>query len=717
MQRLVSATIEKLGLQAIPTAVIFVRQASAAREQDQLTGKLLAEGWPEGSVFAFDFSGSAQMPPGVRPVPEDAATSGLLRRLAFFSEPEELPYLAAPVILLGLWKDGKAESAVFAYPGLSAERVSAARQMIERGCEAVLLRSEDEPPAVIALAHNARNERMLTHWVDLLDHFSSNPKQREPFDRSLPGEMIESVCDCVGSIRQPLALVAARKEAERMNGLVRNAVREILPEFPELSADPFGNALRCLNAPSAKVPQDPGNLITNFVHFIWSTRSDLPAAFDLSTSEGRRGFVDWLFSRAPVELDLGDEYLNPIRMERENPLLTVAAPKEIAVEKPVSASEANTGVNLVGYPRAEMGMGELLRQSAAGFSTTSVPFFLVDFNFGLIASQSDARYEHLVRTDNPYATNLFHINADQMRVAREQLGPEFFRDHYNIGYWAWELSNFPDEWRDAIDLVDEIWAPSRFVQKAISKATTKPVVWMPLPVEFPEPDGQGRHRERFGLPEDRFLFLFTFDFSSFAARKNFRGCIEAFHTAFPESEEASLVIKTIRHPHHKREFWDLLRAIGDDRRIFLIDRVLRRPELHELMAACDSFVSLHRSEGFGLGVAEAMYLGKPVIATNYSGNVDFTKPENSCLVDYRLVPVKPGEYLFPEGQVWADPNLDQGAMYMRRLVDDRDYAKQLGAAAAEFIRRQHSTQAAGKRYAQRLKQITSARALLGSTSE
>jgi glycosyltransferase involved in cell wall biosynthesis len=299
-----------------------------------------------------------------------------------------------------------------------------------------------------------------------------------------------------------------------------------------------------------------------------------------------------------------------------------------------------------------------------------------------------------------------------MQVAREQLGADFFRNRYNIGYWAWELSGFPDEWLEAVDLLDEVWAPSRFVQEAIAKKTTKPVLYMPLAVEMPEQAEPLGGRERFGLPDNAFLFLFTFDFSSFAERKNFRGCIEAFQKAFPEGRDVALVIKTIRHAHHERDFWDLLRAIGDDGRIYLIDRVLRRSELHELMSTCDSFVSLHRSEGFGLGIAEAMYLGKPVIATNYSGNVDFTKPDNSCLVDYRLVPVKEGEYLFPKGQVWADPNLDQAAMYMRRLVEDREYANEIGSKAAAYIRQQHSAKAAGARYARRLKQIAAARALL-----
>ncbi|HEX7360781.1 MAG TPA: glycosyltransferase [Bryobacteraceae bacterium] len=666
---------------------------------------LLTQGWREGAVFALERGDAA----GIRPVAEGSTAQALLKRLAFFSDSKDFPYLAALVILLDLWNSGKAQSAVFGYPGIAVERLFAARELIDQGAEAVLLRGEEAAPLVLALARNARNERMLAHWVDLLDHFSRDPKRREPFDVAVGSEMVEYLCDRVGSIRpEPIPSVAALKESDTT--LIRNAVREILPEFPELLEDPAANAVQCLNEPSKKVVQDPGNLITCLVHYIWTMRSDLQAAFDLATPDGRKNFVDWLFHRGPVELELGDEFLDPIRIERETPSERPSAP---VVPQPEPIPQGTAGVNLIGYPRAEMGMGELMRQSAAGFAATSVPFCLVDFNFGLIASQQDARYEKLVRTDNPFSVNVFHINPHQMQVAREQLGVEFFRNRYNVGYWAWELSEFPNEWLEAIDLVDEIWAPSQFVHEAIAKKTSKPVLYMPLAVDLPESPKQ-RGREAFGLPEDTFLFLFTFDFSSFATRKNFRGCIEAFQKAFPKGEDAALVIKTIRHPHHERQFWELLRAIGGDRRIYLIDRVLRRPELHELMAACDSFVSLHRSEGFGLGIAEAMYLGKPVIATNYSGNVDFTKPDNSCLVDYRLVPVQEGEYLFPEGQVWADPNLDQAAAYMRRLAEDREYANEIGSNAAAFIRQQHSARATGARYARRLKQITAARAMLAA---
>ena len=236
---------------------------------------------------------------------------------------------------------------------------------------------------------------------------------------------------------------------------------------------------------------------------------------------------------------------------------------------------------------------------------------------------------------------------------------------------------------------------------------------MPLAVECETPPvTSAETRVEFDLPEDAFLFLFSFDFSSFATRKNFRAALEAFRRAFPHEQHVGLVLKTIRHARHTRPFWELLREIADDDRIFLIDRVLRQNQVRALTACCDSFLSLHRSEGFGLGIAEAMYLGKPVIATNYSGNTDFTLPDNSCPVNYQLAPVKEGEYLFPEGQVWAEADVDQAASYMKRLFEDREYAAKIGRAGAAFIRKQHSYKAVGQRYARRLKQIEAARDLL-----
>jgi glycosyltransferase involved in cell wall biosynthesis len=126
-----------------------------------------------------------------------------------------------------------------------------------------------------------------------------------------------------------------------------------------------------------------------------------------------------------------------------------------------------------------------------------------------------------------------------------------------------------------------------------------------------------------------------------------------------------------------------------------------------LQNVCDAYISLHRAEGFGLGMAESMYLGKPVIATNYSGNTDFTMPSNVCLVDCDLIPVKPGDYAYyEEGQVWAEPNIEQAAQYMRRLFADRKYAQELGQLAQKFIRQNHNYKTVGDRYNRRLKEIS-----------
>jgi glycosyltransferase involved in cell wall biosynthesis len=711
-----------------PVSLILVCHAATLPQQERLPETITANDREAfGSIFAFGLSGSARMPPGVEVVPEETVGRGLLLRLAFFADPEHLPYMVAPLLLVRLWNHAGAKSSVIAYPGVSADRLHAARQMVEGGCEAVLLRRESKASVVVALARNIRNERIVTHWADRVERFSSDPNEQEQFDPSLGSTLVDYLCDRVGLIRdaeqEPISFGSrCLPTGTKITPFLRKAVRALLPEFQELFEEPFANTVRALNTPSAKVQQDPGNLISSLMYFIWSTRPDLRAAFKLSTFDGRRNLVEWFLDRASPEYDVTEEFLAPVRSERKSrPPRARAMVLEQSATREKQPLDPFAGVNLVGYPRAEMGMGELLRQSAAALSTTDIRFSVVDFNFGIVASQRDTRYEALVGPDNPFYVNLFHINADQMPLAREKLGREFFRKHYNIGYWAWELSNFPDEWQNSIDLVDEIWAPSRFIQQAISRKTKKPVLWMPLAVEFPTPAArleEGGNRGKFGLPNGPFLFMFSFDFSSFATRKNCSACIEAFRKAFPGvHEDVGLVIKTIRHSQHRHEFWDLLRAIGDDRRIFLIDRMLRQPEMRELIASCDSFVSLHRSEGFGFGIAEAMYLGKPVIATNYSGNLDFTKKDNSCLVDYRLVSVKAAEYQFPEGQVWADPNIDEAARYMRLLVNDTDYAERLGRAASDFIRRQHSCEAVGRRFLERLEQICSGKASAASPVE
>ncbi len=362
------------------------------------------------------------------------------------------------------------------------------------------------------------------------------------------------------------------------------------------------------------------------------------------------------------------------------------------------------GALLVGYPKAELGMGEHVRLTADSFSADAIPFGIYNFDHNVAARQADERYSRLITDAPEFKANIFHINADQMSVAREVLGERFFRGRYNIGYWAWELSIFPDDWLPATELVNEIWAPSRFIQQALSEKTRCPVVWMPLAVRAPVVEA-GVSRD-FGIAPDCYAFLFYFDFASFATRKNPMGPIEAFRRAFPDGrDKVQLIIKAMAHDVHAPEVTRLRRSVEDDPRIVVINEVLSHSEMALLLERCDCFVSLHRSEGFGRGMAEAMAMGKPVIATNYSGNTDFMNTENSLLVDYTLVPVGKGEYVHWEGQMWAEPDIEQAAWYMRRVVDDPASVRGVGLAASKYIREFHSPRAIGARYASRLKRL------------
>jgi len=365
------------------------------------------------------------------------------------------------------------------------------------------------------------------------------------------------------------------------------------------------------------------------------------------------------------------------------------------------------GALLLGHPFGVLGMGEHIRLSASAFSAAEVPFGIRniygEYGLHLAEVHQDFPFKEKIVKDGCYRANVFHINADEMMNAQIHLGKALFTNRYNVGYWAWELSQFPREWRSALQLVDEVWAPSRFIEQAIANTTSSPVIRMPLAVDFPEPNGMTR--ESFGLPEKRFLFLFFFDFTSYVQRKNPEGAIRAFLQAFPDVEDTrvGIVIKMNGMDLRPQEYKAFIESIDcEDPRILLMDRVLTDRETKSLVKLCDCFLSLHRSEGFGRGLAEAMYLGKPVIATGYSGNLDFTNEQNACLIDYQLIPVREHEYPFAKGQKWADPDIDHAVWFMRRLVNEPPYAKTIGQHAADFIKTHHSPSVVGAKYRGRL---------------
>lgn len=384
-------------------------------------------------------------------------------------------------------------------------------------------------------------------------------------------------------------------------------------------------------------------------------------------------------------------------------------PRLRSLVHPEDSTPPVPGVLLVGHPYGVLGVGEYVRASAAALAAAGVPFHIRNtFDWGEHLRDTHTEFDLWDRltTGRPHPVNVFHINANEMGEARRHLGSRFFADRYNIACWHWELRHFPDAWRPALEGIDELWASSRFMQEAFAEKTRMPVVWMPHPVEARA--GTGVQRRDFRLPERAYLFVTSFDYTSYVTRKNPMGAIRAFQSAFPAGggHPVGLVVKTngaAERPEDARAF--LASPELADPRIVVIDQVLERRKLIGLFEQCDCFVSLHRSEGFGRGLAEAMLLGKPVIATGYSGNMDFTRPDNACLVDYQLVPVGEHEYPHAAGQVWADPDLEQAAGYMRRLVSEPVWGAALAEKGRQLVAAQHGLLPVGQRYRARLEEL------------
>lgn len=332
------------------------------------------------------------------------------------------------------------------------------------------------------------------------------------------------------------------------------------------------------------------------------------------------------------------------------------------------------GVNLYGYAHGELGIGEDVRMLALAFQAVDIPFCIVNIEPAQGVSQKDTSASGWVVAEPRYNINIFCITGIEMCRHLCIIGTKFLHNHYNIGLWPWELPEWPEPWHHAWSLVDELWGISKYTSAAYAKAPV-PVHPVPLPVEIAEVAELGR--DHWNLPESAYLFVFSFDMNSKLARKNPTGLIRAFQKASAGKgvDEAGLVLKISHLKRHKPEWKTLEKLINHDPRIHLINAELRRPEVLALYQACDCYVSLHRSEGFGRGLAEAQLLGLRLIATGYSGNMEFCAEPPTLCVDYSLCDLRPGEYFYGDGQYWADPDIDHAAHLIQQCLKQRDLAE------------------------------------------
>ena len=362
------------------------------------------------------------------------------------------------------------------------------------------------------------------------------------------------------------------------------------------------------------------------------------------------------------------------------------------------------GIDFVGFAFAEFGLGENLRAFAHACADAGIPFSVKDVDQRLNTRQTDLSVKPYLVDELRHRCALFCVNPDLMYSAQPLLEASSSAGGYKIGYWYWELDRLPTIWIDALARLDEVWVATEFVAAAIRAATTMPVIKIAPPIAV----SLSRHygRSDFSLPEDRFLFLFSFDFNSYPKRKNPEGAVTAFKRAFPGRSDVGLVLKCINGKHHPERLAEMEELVATDERIVMLDSFLSRDGISGLQSVIDCYVSLHRSEGLGLGLAESMYQGKPVIGTRYSGNLEFMNDDNSCLVDCELVPVGKGEYLYDDEPFhWAEPDTGQAAHYMRQLVDDRALRERIARNGQDSIRSRFNRDVAAALIRRRLEEL------------
>ena len=405
--------------------------------------------------------------------------------------------------------------------------------------------------------------------------------------------------------------------------------------------------------------------VTRYMLAVYDEREDVKTAFPDPTGADAHSFRNWYLIFGHHELDLPAAVL-PSNVQR----------------KPGTGGDAVVPVNVAGYFRAELGVGAAARSLVVALEAADIPLNTISFA-GTANRQSHPFVDHQANA-GPADINIVCVNADQIGKFAEKAGPELFHGRYTIGVWFWEVEDFPPSLHGAFNYVDEVWVASDFVRDAFLKVSPKPVFKFKLPILKPEVD-RSISRADLGLP-DSFVFLFSFDFFSVLERKNPLGLIEAFIRAFQPSEGPVLVIKTINGDKRILEMEKLRYATRGRRDIILMDVYLSPVESTTLTALSDCYVSLHRSEGFGLTIAEAMALGKPAIATAYSGNLEFMNDKNSYLCPAQRSEVGPEREPYPASSHWAEPDLETAARLLQHVYKNKHEAHERGLQAAEDIR-------------------------------
>lgn len=487
------------------------------------------------------------------------------------------------------------------------------------------------------------------------------------------------------------------------------------PTSGEMSA----TAMRALGAGKPVIVSD----IPQFRHldsrFVWRVPVDagevdaLEALFLRAVQEPA-----WVHAAGDAAYRFAQEQLSfDVVSEQYHALFRTVTPKARAL-----AYQPPIGVNILGDLKGDTGLGEIARSIVRTFGIVGVPTAYHETVVDPVVRTSHV--DSLPRGQH-YDINMLHVNAPFLWELVNHHGyDQYLKTRYNIAYWFYELPDFPPNWGMVCDVLDEIWVATEFVRESIQRVTTTPVYVLPAPIQV------GEHitasRSTFGIPDDRYTFLFSFNPGSSAARKNPFGLFDAYERAFGDQADKPLLVLKGQALNAFPELAAELRRRAAELGVLLLEQNLSRDEMYTLIASCDCYISLHRSEGWGLGMAEAMALGKPVIGTGWSGNIDFMSHENSYLVDYTLVPISAEHHRFqdsyltvyvPGSSIWAEPDIDHAASLMRHVVAHPDDAAARGRRAASTIRHEFNAAVLGERMRLRLHAIKTSTGKYIATSE
>jgi len=417
-------------------------------------------------------------------------------------------------------------------------------------------------------------------------------------------------------------------------------------------------------------PADPRSVVSRRLLSVWLRRRDLQRAFPQWATTDQWKLIQWALSFGRAEGDVRDD--------------DVAFYAVLPIADGVLQRTDDFGVNIAGFLRAQLGIGQIARRVREAVDATGIPSSLWPVALTLSASDPTVSLEPPRAI---YPVTIAVINADLFDQWRTGTGA-IFEETYTVASWAWETSDLPPQFHEEIAHVDELWVISQFIADNFRRHTDIPVYVLPTTVT-----PQQSSRSANGDNETPYFF-FAFDYFSSIERKNPFALVDAFTRAFADGEGPRLVIKTVNAQFRPRERDRLHAAIAGRSDIELIERYLPESEVTDLIAGCAAYVSLHAAEGLGLTLLEAMFLGRPAVATAYSGNLDFMRDDTSYLVPFALVPIPSGTEHYDHAGTWAAADVDAAAAILREIVADpasaneraqrgrRDVAERYSAAAA-----------------------------------